>query len=226
MKQKITSLLLTVLLLFTISACNNGNTQQIDTSISTTCSHSWQPATCTAPKTCNLCNITEGNELGHTTQTGTCTRCNINFGKWQKKYYVDEFGLPTDTPYITNKNYLVGTFSNSATSNSTLYAYFLIDKNDIAIVLLEYGSHKVKSYSKDAYKIIMLDGNNQKYYIYGTMYENGDRVYINSSDESTVINALKRSGTISFYLEESKYTLSTYLFSVETSNFSELYKTL
>ena len=30
------------------------------------CKHEWKDATCTTPKTCNLCNKTEGNALGHT----------------------------------------------------------------------------------------------------------------------------------------------------------------
>ena len=37
------------------------------------CSHEWLAATCTAPKTCNLCDKTEGEALGHTWQEVTCT---------------------------------------------------------------------------------------------------------------------------------------------------------
>ena len=35
--------------------------------------HSWQNATCTAPKTCSVCNATEGEALGHSWQDATCT---------------------------------------------------------------------------------------------------------------------------------------------------------
>lgn len=231
MKRKITSLLLTVAFLFTISACSNSNSTNSSSqfnpiSSEQECSHSWASATCTIPKTCNICGETSGTALGHTTQTGVCSRCNQNFGKWMKKYYVDEFGLPTTTPYISNTEYIVGTFSNSATTNSKLYAYFLIDTEDIAIVLLEYGSHKVKAYSTDDYGIIMLDNENIKHNIYGTMYKNGDRVFINDSYKNTVLNVLKQPGTIGFYLECSETIKSTYLFTVETSNFSEIYSTL
>ena len=44
------------------------------------CSHSWDAATCTSPKTCSLCGETEGNALGHTTTTGVCDRCNVRQG--------------------------------------------------------------------------------------------------------------------------------------------------
>ena len=223
-----------LIMLFTICACNNSgstiSSSQSNTDYSTSssqvCTHKWSLATCTEAKECTLCGETSGTALGHTTQTGVCSRCNQNFGKWTKKYYVDEFGLPTNTPYISNTEYIVGTFSNSATTNSKLYAYFLIDANDVAIVLLEYGSQKVKSYSTDDYSIIMLDTNQKRHSIYGTMYKNGDRVYINDGYKNIVINALKKSGSVSFYLEHSKYTISTYLFTVETSNFSQMYNTL
>lgn len=44
--------------------------------------HSWQNATCTTPKTCNNCNLTEGSALGHSytskvTKEATCTQQGI-----------------------------------------------------------------------------------------------------------------------------------------------------
>ena len=47
------------------------------------CSHEWADATCTSPKTCSLCEATEGSAKGHTpgaaatcTTAQTCTVCN------------------------------------------------------------------------------------------------------------------------------------------------------
>lgn len=37
------------------------------------CAHQWEEATCLAPKTCILCNATEGEALGHRWQEATCT---------------------------------------------------------------------------------------------------------------------------------------------------------
>ena len=48
------------------------------------CSHSWEVATCTAPKTCSKCGETDGNALGHTTSIGVCERCHIRQG-WTKE---------------------------------------------------------------------------------------------------------------------------------------------
>lgn len=37
------------------------------------CTHEWEDATCTTPKTCTKCGKTEGEPLGHTWQEATCT---------------------------------------------------------------------------------------------------------------------------------------------------------
>ena len=75
-----------------------------------TSSHTWKDATCTAPKTCSVCNITEGEALGHNYETTwskdaekhwkICTVCKLVvepeavhiFGKWI-----------TDTPATEDK---------------------------------------------------------------------------------------------------------------------------
>ena len=188
--------------------------------------HTWKDATCTEPKTCTVCGATEGEPLGHTTTTGTCTRCGKNFGKWDKRYYVDEFKQPTNVWYITNKEYIIGTFSNSATTNSQLKVQLLIDKTDIAFVLLEYGRNRVKNSSSryvDSYTITMKDSTG-KVSMTGTVYCGGDRLYIDSAYVSRVLQALSGTGSVSFYIVEKDRTTTTYLFTVDCSNFAELYK--
>ena len=55
---------------FTCSMCKDSYTESI------AAGHKWTNATCTAPKTCSVCKLTEGDALGHTTDNGTCSRCN------------------------------------------------------------------------------------------------------------------------------------------------------
>lgn len=99
-----------------------------------------------------------------------------NLGIWTVRYYVDEFQNPTTEGYITTSNYVVGTFSNSATTNSDLYVIWLIDSSDVAIKLLEYGRNVVKSsYDSTSYSITMLDPDGNKVSMIGTMYEGSDR---------------------------------------------------
>ena len=56
--KKTTLLLLLFCLVFTLTACS--------------CEHEWQDATCEVPKTCSLCQKTEGEPLGHSWQEATC----------------------------------------------------------------------------------------------------------------------------------------------------------
>ena len=37
--------------------------------------HVWQPSTCTSPKTCTRCKVTEGEAVGHTYENNVCTVC-------------------------------------------------------------------------------------------------------------------------------------------------------
>ena len=52
------------------SKCNDSYTEKISAT-----GHNWNNATCVLPKTCSVCNITEGNALGHTCKAGDCWRC-------------------------------------------------------------------------------------------------------------------------------------------------------
>ena len=59
------------------------------------CEHDWEDATCTTPKTCSLCQVTEGEALGHTGGTATCTdeavctRCEKPYGEKAEHTWTD-----------------------------------------------------------------------------------------------------------------------------------------
>ena len=55
------------------------------------------------------------------------------------KYFVDEFGDPTDEGYISQITPAEGTFSNSATRNSDMLWYFIIAPQETAFIIYEYG---------------------------------------------------------------------------------------
>lgn len=152
-----------------------------------------------------------------------------NTGIWEVRYYVDEFQNPTDKGYISTKSPVKGTFSNSATTDSELSVIWLIDKKNVAIKLAEYGRSIVKSsYDTTSYSILMLDPDGKKVSMNGTMRRGGDRIYIEESNEATVLDALSRNGSVTFKItEEGKYASSSYLFKMEdTSFFSNAYNML
>lgn len=231
--KKILLISLSITLLFILCSCsdstsssNTNNTNNTNNSSNvTTCNHIWNDATCTEPKSCSLCNETNGVALGHTTSTGICSRCNENFSGWETGAYTDEFGLPTGDKYIGADCY--GTFSNSATTNSNLYAFVQIDKENIGIMLWEYNRNLVKgTYDYEYYDITILDENGTKHYFTGTIYKSSSRVYFKDSDRNSVLNILKNNDSVKIYLKSTKYSVSTYLFTVNTKGFTSIYNTI
>ena len=170
--------------------------------------------------------MTEGSALGHTTTTGKCTRCGVDFSKWEVSYYVDNFNQPTNEWYITNKYQVTGTFSNSATTDSKLEVIAVIDPAHISFVLYEYGSSQVKnssSYSYKLYNITILDDSNNQHAMTGTIYLNGDRLAIDDPYYNEFIQILSNSSKIRVFIENQERTINKYLFDLEGGNFKELY---
>ena len=216
---------------------NDGDSQETGvgpgSSSNNDCSHSYvlktSEATCTTggydTYKCSICKDIKTeykSSLGHTTTEGTCSRCGKSFGTWKSTFYVDEFQIPTDEAYITNSNYFLGTFSNSATTNSKLNASILIDTDGIAIKLWEYGSQLVKDYSTTNYKITILDDAENKHTTTGTMYKNGDRIHL---ADWTLVNLLQNNKQLKIYIQEnSSYGVnSTYLFTITNGNFNSVF---
>lgn len=142
-------------------------------------------------------------------------------GVWQMSYYVDEFKNPTNYGYITTS--VNGVFSNTATTDSKLTAKFIVDSEDFTIKLYEYGSQEVKSIDFESYAITFLDADGIKHYIHGLIQKNGDRIEISGDDKDELLKAFQKEGKISFYIEETNRPTTNYLFSVETSNFLDVY---
>jgi len=205
------------------------------TGSSTICSHSYvlkeTDATCLnggyATYQCSLCDETKReyeSALGHTTAEGICSRCGETFGTWEIAFYVDEFNNPTNQGYIRNSDIFYGTFSNSATTNSTLYARIMIDAEDVSIMLWEYGSNVVDAYKTTKYDITILDDRGNKHYTTGTMYKNGDRIFVAESYWSDTVKLLQNNEQLKIYIEENSGGInSTYLFAVKGGNFNAVY---
>ena len=154
-----------------------------------------------------------------------------DFGMWEIAYYVDSFKTPTDEAYIRNKKYIQGTFSNSATTSSSLNVLFLIDKDSVAIIMDEYGSYRVNNpYSSEikSYKMLVRADSNNTYTFYLHIKPGGDRLFFSNKDrEGEMIDLLKNSLRLEFYIEDQQYKTSTYNFTIEnTLNFTDIYEYL
>ncbi len=60
--------------LYICYSCSHSYTETSDAT-----GHNWNEATCTGPKQCSVCFKTEGEALGHTTDSGICDRCGQSF---------------------------------------------------------------------------------------------------------------------------------------------------
>ncbi len=150
---------------------------------------------------------------------------------WQLGYYVDEFEMPTNDKYISNCDYFQGTFSNSATTDSLLFAQIVIDQEKIVIYLLEYGSRYVKASSTTNYNIVVLDENGTKHQIPGIMLEGTNFLYVGDWPQFDLVpnwdllRLLQKNSRLKVYIQEdSEYGInSTYLFTVMQGNFNSVY---
>lgn len=148
---------------------------------------------------------------------------------WGTQYYVDEFKQPTDYGYIVTAT--IGSFCNSATTDSDLFVGVVVDKENISIHMLEYGSYPVKNNSNsynDIYNIKMRTSDGTDYNFTGTMYCGSDRIFIDPNYISNVINAFSQSedSITLFYIESSDNPTTNYLFSIKSDGFAEQYNAL
>lgn len=142
-----------------------------------------------------------------------------NTGIWRIGHYVDEFGEATKKGYITNTDYIKGTFSNSATQNSDLNVNFLISNaSDISIQLYEYaGDNPVKAYSSDLYHVNIQDKDGNRVLLTAT--NRSDRLSFDQSGSRQVHKILLKGGLIKFRIEEFETSTSQYQFNIQNADF-------
>tara|TARA_B100000579_G_C22705046_1_gene791656 strand:- start:21 stop:641 length:621 start_codon:yes stop_codon:yes gene_type:complete len=151
-------------------------------------------------------------------------------GIWYINYFVDTFGDKTDSGYIRNRGYIKGVFSNSATTNSLLNAYFIIsNKQRVAIKLLEYGSSVVKAYKNNYYNVAVKDGEGKTHSFTGVMYKTDDRLYLNPVGKkkvSVMHNILIKGGEVTLVITEQDYGLTTYKVTFNSDGYKNVMNSL
>lgn len=140
---------------------------------------------------------------------------------WTKEYYVDDFNEPTDEWYISSS--FLGTFSNSATNNSALSGYVLVDAENVAFILYEYNRNQVKNvYSHaEAYTIVARSDKGEQTFN-GCIYSEGDRIVVEKNSVEKMKDLLKNGGEIKFYIYETDNSVTNYLFKLQSSNLKDL----
>ena len=85
--KKLSLILLSMLLIFTLAACGNKCEHTYDNACDATCNecgevrevgaHDYAAADCDTAKTCKICGATDGEALGHTFANGKCEGCGV-----------------------------------------------------------------------------------------------------------------------------------------------------
>lgn len=215
--KKLIPIILSLAMIFSLSSCGGNSTTQDDESQS-------QVQTDDSAQTDE---DTPANENSPTDEDTSSQDSSL----WDISYYVDDFNQPTEDAYICSTTAFPGTFSNSATTDSLVYAHIAVDKDDISIFLYEYGSNQVKnssSYNDDIYNIKMRTADGTDYNFTGTIYCGSDRIIVDPEHRAEVIDALSQEGNITttFYIEDAEHTTTHYLFAVVSNNFAEKYQEL
>ncbi len=141
-----------------------------------------------------------------------------DIGVWDVRYYVDDFGEPTKSGYITTMHSIEGYFSNTATQDSKLEVRFLIsDRKNISLKLFEYaGNNPVKAYSTDTYSVQIQDKNGKRYTLEANNYS--DRLSFDKVDSETLHTILVKGGSIKFRITEVKTPTTQYKFSIDDAD--------
>ncbi len=159
---------------------------------------------------------------------------------WEKAYYLDDFHQPTDKVYIGNIERLVGTFDSNSVTDGDLAAEVRVDGSKISILLYENGSDLVKNgeHVDVIFPIVVKKSDGSTFSVNGIMESGADCITILESQvdcvmlgpnteearSTSIATALcAESGEVSFYITRDDQPATSYLFSVECGNFSELY---
>lgn len=130
-------------------------------------------------------------------------------GELVVRNFVDDFGDPTDNPYITTSSRKNGTFSNSATTNSSLSWDILITDSSVSFMLYEYKDLQVtgSSISPDKYAIKVKGSDGEVHKLYGENWS--DRIVLNRGKDFREI--LEKEGIVKIVISDiSGYTYSEY----------------
>lgn len=160
---------------------------------------------------------------------------------WAVREFTDEFGDPTGEKYVVGGPF-IGTFSNTATTDSKLEAYVFCYDNSVFIRLLEYGDYQVNNpFSKTAEYQVMVKAtlNNYgttRFNFKGGIPQSGSDIIVynklyadNYSGElgaweisgiryESLLDVLKRSSEIKFAIRGIDSSMDKYNFSIANAD--------
>lgn len=144
-------------------------------------------------------------------------------GKWELKYYSDDFGEKTDAKYLVLMG--KGVFSNSATINSRLTVVLFVDGDSYSIRLFEYDSSPVKDDNASyVTRIKDSEGTVHEMSLTNSGQSGQIRPYSWENNYDEFVNILKKGGEITVTMSYRNYGQSDYRFKLNVEGFNEAIK--
>lgn len=144
---------------------------------------------------------------------------------WIVGYETDEFGDSTGEKYIINEEAFIGTFSNTATTNSLLGAFIMVYPKYTIIRLAPYGTTLLKSAGIEDYRISIKDSDGNKKELRGKLtdslmfvYQYPEEAYISDY----IKQKLSQGKDLTFYIYNEDRSVENYKFTAISDNFSKL----
>lgn len=139
-------------------------------------------------------------------------------GIWNVYEYKDEFDESTGIYFAAKSEN--GKFSNSATTNSILTAYIMVEEFDAKIKLFEYDRFLVKDEGEIRFRIKDSNGDitNIRFYNDKT---SGSITPIEDADKEKFRELLEKEGELKFSREVLNHTQSEYKFVINTENLTQ-----
>ncbi len=156
-----------------------------------------------------------------TTEATTETTTEKASSTWFLDHYVDDFQEKVEAEWYIEGDFY-GTFSNSATTDSSCLVRVLYDyREQFAFFVYDYGRSQLKnSYSRsEKYTVKIKGANGDVKEIPAHIGSDGDRLWID--DTQALLDAVKL-GNISVFLYENDNTIHSYHFTIASDNFSDL----
>ena len=225
-KKSLILTVVTVLAAISLSACVSSPERQTDNERSSSTPSSAVVSSYTPSST-----VVSSYTPSSTVESSSYSRVESSEAKsnWELRYFVDDFGEPTNDAYIMCIG--EGSFSNSATNKSDLLYAILYDKSKnedsrFQIKLFEYGSYPVNNtYSSGRYYTIKVKCGSSTATKEGFMNsDNGDRIFVDSSND--IVECLKNGNDVTFSITQDDRPSTNYLFKVKADGFSKAYNQL
>ena len=148
-----------------------------------------------------------------------------NTGMWEMEEYVDKFKEKTGEKFLINKNWIKGSFNNSATENSKLNVKLFSDTKGVYVALFQYETSKKKNTYRDGfnYSITIQDRDGARHAVFGTMHSGDDRIVLDRQKADVFHSIMKKGGPIKFSIEglSSIVKAERYFFTIPNPDFYE-----